>query len=101
MYARRLKVNVILDGQERACPLDWLDRFAMRDFTRESAFDDTLPVGEGELEASFRVDIARLATALADWLRERGLSHSQRVEVRIRELGPASARPVDLGRQTS
>jgi len=28
MYARRLKVEIIVAGERRLCPLDWLDSFA-------------------------------------------------------------------------
>lgn len=85
MYARRFKVDVTIDGVEQPCPLDWLDRFCMRDFTRASAFDDTLPVAAGELEASMRVDADALADALSEWLTERGLGGAKKVHVRIRE----------------
>ncbi len=72
MYAQRLLVEVIVDGQRRPCPLDWLDAFCMRNFTGSAEFDDTLPLGDGLLEAGFRVAPARLATALAEWLSKRG-----------------------------
>ena len=85
MYARKLQISVTIDGQERPCPLDWLDRFCMRDFTRSGAFDDTLPVADGLLEASFRVDARALAAALADWLTQQGKGSGQRVQVRIEE----------------
>lgn len=85
MYARKLKVRVKIGSEERACPLEWLDNFCMRDFTRSGEFDDTLPVGDGELEASFRVETQALAAALADWLTRRGKGDGQRVHVRIEE----------------
>ena len=85
MYARKLKVEVIIGGERRACPLEWLDSFCMRNFTGCVEFDDTLPTGEGMLEASFRVDPARLAAALGEWLTKRGKGNSQSVEVEIRE----------------
>lgn len=88
MYARKLKVHVKIGEEERACPLDWLDSFCMRDFTRSGAFDDTLPAGDGELEASFRVDAQALAAALADWLTRRGKGNGRRVQVRIEEHKP-------------
>ena len=56
----------------RPCPLDWLDAFCMRNFTGSAEFDDTLPLGDGLLEAGFRVAPARLAMALAEWLTKRG-----------------------------
>jgi hypothetical protein len=58
----------------------------MRNFTNAAEFDDTLPTGEGAIEASFRVDPARLAAALGEWLTKRGKGDGQRVEVEVREL---------------
>jgi hypothetical protein len=83
MYARKLKVEVIVDGQRRLCPLDWLDSFAMRNFTGSAEFDDTLPVGEGLLEAGFRIDAQRLAAALSEWFTKRGKGHGQPVSVEV------------------
>ncbi len=85
MYARKLKVDVMIAGERRPCPLEWLDSFCMRNFTGAAEFDDTLPTGEGTLEASFRVKPARLAAALAEWLTKRGKGNSQPVQVEIRE----------------
>jgi hypothetical protein len=65
--------------------LEWLDRFAMRNFTGAAEFDDTLPLGDGLLEAGFRVDLGRLAEELAAWLTRRGRGNGQRVEVEIHE----------------
>jgi len=44
----------------------------MRNFTGSAEFEDTLPLGDGLLEAGFRVAPARLAPALAEWLTKRG-----------------------------
>ena len=33
MYAQKLLVNVVIRGERRACPLEWLDQFCMRNFT--------------------------------------------------------------------
>ncbi len=85
MYARKLSVDVVLGGERRACPLEWLDSFCMRNFTGSAEFDDTLPTGEGRLEASLRVDPARLAAALGEWLTKRGKGNGQPVVVEIRE----------------
>ncbi len=86
MYARKLRVDVIVAGQRRSCPLEWLDSFCMRNFTGSAEFDDTLPTGEGSLEASYRVDPARLAAALAEWFTRRGKGNGQPVQVDIQEL---------------
>lgn len=85
MYARKLRVEVAIAGQRQPCPLEWLDAFCMRNFTGAAEFDDTLPTGEGALEASFRVEPQRLAAALAEWLTKRGKGNGQPVEVEIRE----------------
>ena len=83
MYARKLKVEVIVDGERRPCPLEWLDAFCMRNFTGSAEFDDTLPVGEGSIEASLRVDPMRLATAMGEWLTKRGKGNGKKVKVEI------------------
>ena len=67
-------------------PLDWLDSFCMRNFTGSAEFDDTLPVGEGRLEAGLRVDPARLEDAMSEWLTKRGKGNGQPVRVELREL---------------
>jgi hypothetical protein len=83
MYAQKFRVEVIVAGDRRPCPLDWLDAFCMRNFTGSAEFDDTLPVGEGLLEAGFRVTPARLAEALAEWLTKRGKAGGQPVRVEV------------------
>ena len=83
MYAQKLKVEIVIGGEPRPCPLDWLDSFSMRNFTGDAEFDDTLPTGDGVLEASFRVAPERLAAALAAWLTKRGKGNGQPVEVKI------------------
>jgi len=83
MYAQKLKVEIVVEGERRPCPLEWLDSFCMRNFTGAAEFDDTLPTAEGMLEASLRVEPARLAAALAAWLTQRGKGHGRPVEVEI------------------
>ena len=85
MYARKLSVEVIIAGQRRPCPLEWLDSFCMRNFTGAEEFDDTLPTAEGALEASFRVEPARLAAALSEFLTQRGKGNGLPVSVEVRE----------------
>lgn len=85
MYVRKLHVDVVVGGERRVCPLEWLDSFCMRNFTGSAEFDDTLPIGEGRLEASLRVDRARLAAALGEWLTKSGKGNGQPVVVEIRE----------------
>lgn len=72
MYAQKLRVDVIVEGQRKPCPLEWLDAFCMRNFTGSAEFDDTLPTGEGAIEASLRVEPARFAAAFGEWLTQRG-----------------------------
>src|ERR1700689_1817495 len=83
MFARKLKVEVVVDGQRRPAPLDWLDSFFMRNFTGSAEFDDTLPTGEGKLEAGLNVERGRLATALGEWLTKRGKGNGKPVIVEI------------------
>ena len=68
MFARRIQVEVLGPEGPRPCPVAWLDSFCMRSFTGRSAFDETLPVADGQLEVSFRVDLEALRTDMEDWL---------------------------------
>ena len=83
MYARKFKVEIVIEGQRRPCPLEWLDSFAMRNFTGSAEFDDTLPTGEGQIEAGFRVEPERLAQALSAWFTKRGKGNGLPVQVEI------------------
>ncbi len=83
MYAQKFKVNVVIRGQSRACPLEWLDQFCMRNFTNSADFDDTLPVAEGQVEASFRLTPERFAEGLGPWLTQRGKGEGQPVLVQV------------------
>jgi hypothetical protein len=84
MYARKVFVDVVIRGERRACPLEWLDQFCMRNFTNAAEFDDTLPVAEGQLEMSFRLTPQRFAQWLAAWLTQRGKGEGQPVVVEAR-----------------
>lgn len=57
----------------------------MRSFTGSAEFDDTLPIADGRLEASFAVDRVRLASALGEWLTQRGKGDGRPLVVEIRE----------------
>ena len=85
MYSRKLIVEVLIAGERQPCPLDWLDSFCMRNFTGSAEFDDTLPMGDGLLEAGLRVDPARLASALGAWLTKRGKGGGKLVAVEIQQ----------------
>ncbi len=83
MYAQKFKVEVVVRGERRACPLEWLDRFCMRNFTNSAEFDDTLPIAEGLVEASFRVTPERFAEGLGAWLTQVGKGEGQAVQVEV------------------
>lgn len=73
MFVRKLRVERITSGGEAIpCPIAWIDNFAMRNFTNDAVFDDTLPVGDGLLEAGLRVPLERLQAAMEDWFRRKG-----------------------------
>jgi hypothetical protein len=73
MFVRKLRIERIdSEGQAHACPIKWIDNFAMRNFTNDAVFDDTLPAADGLLEAGYRVPLDRLQTAMQDWFRRKG-----------------------------
>ena len=73
MFARKLRIERIApDGQAHACPIKWIDNFAMRNFTNDAVFDDTFPAADGLLEAGYRVPLDRLQTAMQDWFLRKG-----------------------------
>ena len=76
-------MDVLIRGEIRACPLEWLDQFCMRNFTNSVDFDDTLPVADGSVEASFRLTPERFAEGLAAWLTQRGKGEGQPVVVHV------------------
>ena len=83
MFVRRLSIHRIdFAGERHPCPIRWIDNFAMRNFTNDAVFDDTLPVGDGLLEAGSRVPLDRLQPAMEDWFRRKGyLKPEERLEV--------------------
>jgi hypothetical protein len=72
MFARKIRVEYEAGSQRHPAPLKWLDSFAMRNFTNDQVFDDTLPAGDGVLEVGARVPLDRLKTAMEDWFRRKG-----------------------------
>lgn len=73
MFLRRLSIHrVTPNGGTVPCPIAWIDNFAMRNFTNDAIFDDTLPIADGLMEAGFRVPLERLAPAMEDWFRRKG-----------------------------
>jgi hypothetical protein len=83
MFIRKLSVQrVDAAGGRHACPLHWIDNFAMRNFTNDAIFDDTLPCADGVMEAGLRVPLDRLQPAMEEWFRRKGyIKAEERVEV--------------------
>lgn len=52
--------------------MHWIDNFAMRNFTNDAIFDDTLPVADGLLEAGNLVPLDRLQASMEEWFRRKG-----------------------------
>jgi hypothetical protein len=72
MFARKLKIERIdPSGEAHLCPIKWIDNFAMRNFTNDAIFDDTLPVADGLLEAGYRVPLDQLRTNMEAWFRRK------------------------------
>ncbi|MFI5111281.1 MAG: hypothetical protein ACHP9S_00530 [Terriglobales bacterium] len=72
MFARKIRVEYEANGRRHAAPLKWLDSFAMRNFTNDQVFDDTLPTADGVIEIGARVPLDRLKMAMEDWFRRKG-----------------------------
>ena len=83
MFARSLSVvRVDASGDRHPCPIKWIDNFAMRNFTNDAIFDDTLPLADGLMEAGNRVPVDRLQQAMEDWFRRKSyISTGERIEV--------------------
>ena len=82
MFAKRLWLILREGREERAVPKAWLDQFFMRNFTGYGAFDETLPVGDGELEAGSSVEVEEVRRRFEEWLRGRKMiSPGCRLEV--------------------
>lgn len=72
MFAVRLQIEHIdPTGTAHACPIRWIDSFAMRNFTNDAIFDDTLPIADGLLEVGYRVPLDRLRNSMEDWFRRK------------------------------
>jgi hypothetical protein len=72
MFARKIRVEYDNSGTPTPVPIKWLDNFAMRSFTNDPIFDDTLPVADGLIEIGSRVPIELLNERLTDWFRRKG-----------------------------
>ncbi|MFZ0662195.1 MAG: hypothetical protein WAM66_05840 [Acidobacteriaceae bacterium] len=83
MFARKLRIERIdAEGHPHPCPIKWIDNFAMRNFTNDAIFDDTLPAADGLLETGYRVPLDKLQTAMQDWFHRKGyLNPDERLNV--------------------
>jgi hypothetical protein len=73
MFVRKMIVErVAPDGSAVPCPVAWIDNFAMRNFTNDAAFDDTLPTGDGTMEIGLRVPLDQLQGKMEEWFRKKG-----------------------------
>ena len=71
MFARKIRVEFEENKQRRPAPLKWLDSYAMRNFTNDQVFDDTLPVSDGLIEVGTRVPLTLLQEKMEDWFRRK------------------------------
>ena len=67
------------------CPIKQLDSFAMRNFTNDAIFDDTLPIADGLLEAGNRVPLNLLQEKMQDWFHRKSYITADET-LRITEL---------------
>ena len=85
MFARKIRVEYEEAGRRHSCPLKWLDSFSMRNFTNDQIFDDTLPLGDGQMEIGARVPLERLRAAMDDWFRRKSYL-AKDATLRVEEL---------------
>jgi hypothetical protein len=72
MFALRFQIDRIdTEGRSHPCPVRWIDSFAMRNFTNDAIFDDTLPIADGLMEAGYRVPLDRLESRMEEWFRRK------------------------------
>jgi hypothetical protein len=73
MFQRKVTVEYVTENSRpKRCPIQWLDSFAMRNFTNDAVFDDTLPIADSTLEIGNRVPLDRLRTSMQDWFHRKG-----------------------------
>ncbi len=91
MFLRKLQIErVDAEGISSKCRIAHLDSFAMRNFTNDAIFDDTLPIADGLLEAGNRVPLDLLAEKMQDWFRRKSYLKPEE-HLRIVELTRRSA----------
>ncbi|MDE1163171.1 MAG: hypothetical protein PW792_14705 [Acidobacteriaceae bacterium] len=83
MFDRLVLIEAVsASGQRRLAPLAKIDNFAMRNFTNDAIFDDTLPVSDGRMEIGRRVPVELLRERMEDWFRrKRYLADDERLDV--------------------
>jgi hypothetical protein len=103
MFARKLTIERIdASGGAHLCPIKHLDNFAMRNFTNDAVFDDTLPVADGLLEAGYRVPLDRLHAAMEDWFRRKSyLTPAEHLRVTERPAQGISSAESDTPQELS
>jgi len=73
MFTRKVTVEAVNpDATTIPCSIAWIDNFAMRNFTNDAIFDDTLPIADGQLEIGNRVPLDRLQASMESWFRRKG-----------------------------
>jgi hypothetical protein len=90
MFSRRIRVEYEEGDARRPAPLKWLDSFAMRNFTNDPVFDDTLPLADGLLEAGTRVPLPLLKERMEDWFRRKSYLQKDKYLL-VREEPPPNA----------
>ena len=71
MFAIRLRLTLSGPAEARPVPKAWLDEYFMRNFLGPEAFDETLSVADGLLEASRTVKPEEVRERFEIWLRGR------------------------------
>jgi len=92
MFLRKLQIERIdVTGAAFPCPIAQLDSFAMRNFTNDAIFDDTLPIADGLLEAGNRVPLEQLKEKMQDWFRRKSyLTAAETLRITELQLGDAN-----------
>jgi hypothetical protein len=86
LFARKVSIEFEENGQHQPAPIKWLDSFAMRSFTNDQVFDDTLPVCNGLIEIGARVPLDLLRERMEDWFRRKGYLPKE-ARLIVKELG--------------
>src|ERR1700677_2976678 len=95
MFLRKLTIERIYSaGTAYPCPIKWIDNFAMRNFTNDAIFDDTLPIADGLLEVGAHVPLDRLSAAMEDWFRRKSyLTPGETLRITEPSASPTLVKP--------